>query len=135
VDISADIGVDGYGPGSNGSLAYWIIKGCNVTLSPDDVSFNAAFDPWWNVFNGLHAIMSYRTFSWSSDAGEGNDVGSAIASGASVLFSWMKGVNQNSYRGLEKASAVTVCGHADDTLWQMENIGRPGCLQIWWYKD
>jgi len=31
-----------------------------------------------------------------------------------------------------KPSAVVVCGHSDDTIVDIENLGKPGSLTIWY---
>lgn len=34
-----------------------------------------------------------------------------------------------------RAAAVAVCGHGDDLVTDIENLGRPGCLEMWWYDN
>ncbi|KAI9779689.1 MAG: hypothetical protein M1839_007187 [Geoglossum umbratile] len=126
----ADIPPSGFGPGSGGALAYWIIRACQTLSTPADYSaadFNKAFDVWWPVFNGLHAVMGYRSNALVYD-NEMGAVGFRIGLGAGVVFSWLEAA-----RGGGKTSAITVCGHTDDTILQRANLGRPGCLQEWWY--
>jgi hypothetical protein len=129
VQISSDIPTNGYGPGAGGKLAYWIIRACDTISTPLEYSaadFHKAFDPWWRVFNGMHAVMGYRTLAAVYDNEMGN-VGKALAKGQSVVHGWM-----NAAAGGGKTSAVVVCGHSDDTVYNIANLGRPGCLQIWW---
>jgi hypothetical protein len=131
VSIPTDLPANGYGPGAGGSLAYWIIRACDTISTPIDYSpadFDQAFDPWWQVFNGMHAVMGYRTNAAVFDNEMGN-VGQTLGMGASAVHGWMSAA-----LGGGKTSAVTVCGHDDDTVFQVENIGKPGCLQIWWYS-
>ncbi|KAH0561958.1 hypothetical protein GP486_003335 [Trichoglossum hirsutum] len=126
----ADIPPTGFGPGSDGALAYWIIRACRTLSTPADYStadFNQAFDVWWPVFNGLHAVMGYRSDAQVFD-NEIGAVGFRIGLGAGVVFAWLEAA-----RGGGKTSAMTVCGHTDDTIFQRQNLGRPGCLQEWWY--
>jgi hypothetical protein len=131
--ISSDLPSSGYGPGAGGSLAYWIIRSCDVISAPIDYSsdgIDQAFEPWWQVFNGLHAVMGYRTLAAVNDGNEMYDAGQALARGQSVVHSWM-----SSALGSGKTSAVVVCGHDDDNVFQVEDTGgRPGCLQLWWYS-
>jgi hypothetical protein len=130
VSISDDLPANGYGPGAGGSLAYWIIRACDTISTPIDYSaadFDQAFAPWWKVFNGMHAVMGYRTLAAVYD-NEMENVGKALALGQSVVHGWMSAA-----LGGGKTSAVTVCGHDDDTVYNIGNIGKPGCLQIWWY--
>ena len=133
VTISSDLPSNGYGPGAGGSLAYWSIRSCDVVSTPidyDAADFDKAFDPWWSVFNGMHAVMGYRTNAavGNGDDGIGN-IGKALGMGASAVHGWMSGALSSG-----KTSAVTVCGHDDDTVFQIEDIGKPSCLQIWWYS-
>lgn len=143
-----DIPESGFGPGANGSLAYWFIHDCSVISTPDQVPFADAFDDWWHVFNGLHAVLGYRTAAWVDDNTPGA-VAAAIGGGASVVPAWLKVVNEvpgynppwkietdavtHAFEWAGRPAAINVCGHADDTLFQRENLGRPGCLQLWWY--
>jgi hypothetical protein len=130
IRISDDLPDNGYGPGAGGSLAYWIIRACDTISTPIDYSaadYDQAFAPWWKVFNGMHAVMGYRTLAAVYDNEMGN-VGKALALGQSVVHGWMSAA-----LGGGKTSAVTVCGHDDDTVYDIGNIGKPGCLQIWWY--
>ncbi|HEX3769070.1 MAG TPA: hypothetical protein VHT72_11875, partial [Puia sp.] len=45
----------------------------------------------------------------------------------------------DNYRGISepsgRASAMVVCGHEGDTVVNVENIGRPGCLRQFWYAN
>lgn len=143
-----DIPESGFGPGANGSLAYWFIHDCSVIPTPDQVPFADAFDDWWHVFNGLHAVLGYRTAAWVDDNTPGA-VAAAIGGGASVVPAWLKAVNEvpgynppwkietdpvtHAFEWAGRPAAINVCGHADDTLFQRENLGRPECLQLWWY--
>lgn len=130
VHISDDLPDNGYGPGAGGSLAYWIIRSCDTISTPIDYSaadYDQAFAPWWKVFNGMHAVMGYRTLAAVGD-NEMANVGKALAMGQSVVHGWMSAA-----LGGGKTSAVTVCGHDDDTVYDIGNVGKPGCLQIWWY--
>ena len=60
----SDIPSDGYGGGAGGKLAYWIIHSCEVIPTPTDYSVtdrHIAFDDWFRIFNGMHAVVGYRT--------------------------------------------------------------------------
>lgn len=131
VQIAGDLPANGYGPGAGGSLAYWFIRSCDVVSTPIDypaADYDDAFAPWWQVFNGMHAVLGYRTEAQVYDNEMGN-VGKALGMGQSVVHGWMSAA-----LGGGKTSAVTVCGHDDDTIFDIGNIGKPGCLQIWWYS-
>jgi hypothetical protein len=143
----SDIPSTGYGGGGGGSLAYWIIHSCEVIPSQTDE--NTSFDVWWNIFNGLHAVVGYRTEMWIDDDVTG-PFGLFIGLGAPVVSAWLNEVASNdSYddgatyhdgnRGIDepmgRASAVAVCGHSDDIVSQVGSLGRPGCLTEWWFDN
>jgi hypothetical protein len=149
----SDIPSSGYGPGAGGSLAYWILHSCEVIPTPTDYSAanqHEAWDVWWNVFNGLHAVVGYRTEMWIADTVMG-PFGSAIGLGAAVVPTWLQTVhddtqnyvpvqtdNENPNHIQEpygRAAAIAVCGHEDDIVIDVENLGRPGCLTMWWYNN
>lgn len=126
----ADIPSVGLGPNSGGQLAYWIIRACQTISTPADYSaadFNLAFDVWWSVFNGLHAVLGYRSNAQVYDDSMGS-VGLLIGLGGGVVHSWLNAAKKGG-----KTAAVTVCGHADDTVFQKQGLGRPSCLQQWWW--
>jgi hypothetical protein len=152
VSIS-DIPASGYGAGAGGHLAYWILHSCEVIPSAADYPANwlQSFSAWWHVFNGLHAIVGYRTEMWIADGATG-PFACAIARGASVVGAWLNSVHSdkaytpspgNTYfdgnrqinEPMGRASTIFVCGHADDVVWDLENLGRPGCLQELWYNN
>jgi hypothetical protein len=130
VHIPSDLPTSGFGPGAGGSLAYWIIRACQTVSTPADYSaadFDLAFDPWWSVFNGMHAVMGYHSDAAVYD-NEMGSVGEALAQGQSAVHGWL-----NAAKGGGSTSAVVVCGHDDDTIYQIEDVGKPGCLRIWWW--
>jgi hypothetical protein len=89
--------------------------------------FNQAFAPWWKVFNGMHAVIGYSTLA----AVYGNEIGNvvrALAMEQSVVHGWMSAALVGG-----KTLTAIVRAHADDNVYNIGNIGRPGCLQIWWY--
>ncbi|TFK37822.1 hypothetical protein BDQ12DRAFT_140078 [Crucibulum laeve] len=147
-----DIPADGYGGGAGGILAYWIIHSCEVIPTITDYSAadrHRAFDDWWRIFNGLHAVVGYRTEMFIGDKAMPT-FGRSIALGAPFVSSWLQAVHddalyKNKYtyfdgnRGfmepLGRASAVVVCGHEKDVVWQVENLGRPNCLREFWYEN
>lgn len=131
VNIAGDLPVNGFGPRAGGSLAYWFIRACDTISTPIDYAAAdswQAFDPWWQVFNGMHAVLGYRTLAQVYDNEMGN-VGMLLGKGAGVVHGWMKEA-----LGGGKTSAVTVCGHDDDNIFQIDNTGPPNCLRIWWYS-
>jgi hypothetical protein len=143
----SDIPDGGYGGGSGGSLAYWILHSCKVIPTPTDFKpeeRNLAFAPWWRIFNGLHAAVGYRTIMYIND-GVIPNFGRFIALGAPVVSTWLQVVHDDPFyqsgtlgadgQPVGRPSAVTVCGREKDTVLQLENLGKPGCLQEFWYDN
>jgi hypothetical protein len=137
----------GYGGGGGGSLAYWIIHSCEVIPTQTDES--TSFDVWWDIFNGLHAAVGYRTEMWIDDDVTG-PFGFAIGLGAPVVPAWLNEVasndsyddgdtyhddNRNIAEPMGRASAVAVCGHSDDTANNVASLGRANCLTEWWFDN
>lgn len=145
-----DIPQDGYGGGSGGSLAYWIIHACEVLPMETDYPGKPfhSFDYWWSIFNGLHAVMGFRTEGLLGD-GMTVPFAKAIAQGVGVVPAWMSasltqyrnaGTYEDGNRGglvepYGRGASVSVCGHTDDMVWDVGNLGRPGCLWEWWYEN
>jgi hypothetical protein len=137
----------GYGGGAGGSLAYWIIHSCEVVPTQTDEA--TSFDVWWNIFNGLHAVVGYRTEMWIDDDVAG-PFGFFIGLGAPVVPAWLSEVagndsyddgdtyhdgNRDIDEPMGRASAVVVCGHTDDTAADVAPLPRPSCLTEWWFDN
>ncbi|KAH0536477.1 hypothetical protein FGG08_006658 [Glutinoglossum americanum] len=123
----------GYGDGQN-RLRYWINRACSFIPGPADMDIVKAADPWWNVFDGLHVALGFRVTSWCRD-GTTFPIGLNAALGVGMVSSWMSTVNDAAwYQGLPHgaASAIAVCGHSDDTLYDRQDIGRANCLEFWY---
>ncbi|PZS12555.1 MAG: hypothetical protein DLM57_18720 [Pseudonocardiales bacterium] len=143
----SDIPSTGYGGDARGALAYWIVHSCEVI--PTQTDETTSFDVWWNIFNGLHAAMGYRTEMWINDevsAAFGNLVGL----GASVVSSWLNTViNDNDYQSgdtyfddnrnmtepMGRPAAVAVTGHGDDTAMMIDPLPKPSSLTEWWFDN
>jgi hypothetical protein len=143
----SSIPTTGYGGGAGGSLAYWIIHSCEVVPTQTDES--TSFDVWWNIFNGLHAVVGYRTEMWIDDDVTG-PFGFFIGLGAPVVPAWLSEVagndsyddgdtyhdgNRDIDEPMGRASAVVVCGHTDDTAADVAPLPRPNCLTEWWFNN
>jgi len=150
----ADIGSGGgYGSGAGGSLCYWLLKGCDAipTITQYINKYGAsyaheAWDVWWDVFNGIHVITGFST-EYLVEDGIGQPLAAAIGLGAGVAAAWMNAVNQASdYNPLQsyldpnwgttyygRPIAVFPCGHADDTVFLLDDLGAPDCLGMFWY--
>lgn len=138
----------GYGGEGENSLAYWILHSCEVIPTQTDES--TSFDVWWNIFNGLHAAVGYRTEMWINDGVTG-PFGLYVGLGASVVPAWLYAVSSNNDYGSDdsyyldgnrdikepmgRASAVVVCGHSDDTAFDLGSLGRAECLTEWWFNN
>lgn len=92
-----DVPASGFGRGASDSLAYWIISTCDtVTTSADyaAANFHLAYDPWWHIFNGLHAVVGFRSEKWTSD-GVTLPFAQQVAIGGGFVWSWLNTVNQS----------------------------------------
>lgn len=152
----SDIPASGYGGGAGGSLAYWILHSCEVIPTdtdypPTTASKTKSYDEWWRIFNGLHAVVGYRTEMWIAD-GATTPFAKDIARGFALVPAWMKAVhddmvyapspgniyydyNRKMNEPMGRASSISVCGHTDDVVWNVANLGRAGCLHEWWYDN
>jgi hypothetical protein len=140
------IAYPGYGKAAGGRLSYWVIHSCEVVPTLEDTSKWA--DPWWNVFGGLHSVLGYRTIMYIND-GVGAAFGRDIGKAAPVVSAWFNAVSTNSFyagnpkepahdgiiRPAGRASAISVCDHENDTVFNTSSIGRPGCLRANWFRD
>jgi len=139
--------IDGYGAGAGGSLAYWVIHSCEVI--PTQTDEPTSFDVWWEIFNGLHAVVGYRTKNYIDDDVTG-PFGYDIGLGAPVVSAWLSEVaasdayddgdiyfdgNRSMKEPMGRPSAVAVCRHGDDTAGDVGPLGRATCLSEWWLEN
>jgi hypothetical protein len=129
-----DVPSPGYGGGANGVLAFWIIDSCN-TVATEVEDPGKSFDRWWTIFNGLHAVLGYRTEGLLSD-GVAFNFASAISQGAPMVGTWFNVVaaddaykDNSTYQDDKgntftygRASAIAVCGHEGDTANDIDPI-------------
>ncbi len=143
-----DIPTDGYGGAAGaGSLAYWILHSCEVIPTSTDSA--DSYDVWWSIFNGMRAALGYRTEMWINDEIT-STFGFLAGLGAPMVSNWLTTViNDDSYspddkyfdgnvnmnQPMGRPSAVTVLGHADDTIFQTAPLARPSVLQQWWFEN
>jgi hypothetical protein len=139
---------DGYGGADgNGLLAYWILHSCEVIPTSTDSA--TSYDVWWNIFNGLHAALGYRTEMWINDE-ISSKFGFWAGLGAPMISNWLSTIiNDDSYSSSDtywdgnvkmtepmgRPSAVTVMGHSDDTIFDTFPLPRPSVLQQWWFDN
>ena len=143
----SDVPHTGYGGDHLGCLAYWILHSCEVIPTSTDES--SSYDVWWNIFNGLHAAMGYRTEMWINDQ-VSSLFGLLVGLGAPVVSSWLSTViNDNDYHPADsyydgnrhmnepmgRPSAIAVTGHGDDTVRMVSPLPKPSSLTEWWYDN
>lgn len=85
----------GFGAGTGGKLATWIIDSCEVAPSYYDLQVQAGnggkcFDPWWGVFKGLHQVIAFRTEMWLGQDQEEFGFGFDCARGMDVHTAWFQ---------------------------------------------
>jgi hypothetical protein len=139
-----DIPAGGYGNGGGGHLAFWILHSCEVIPTATDES--TSFDVWWNIFDGLHAAVGYRTEMWIADGATG-PFGFAVGLGAPVIPAWINEVvsdsaynpdttytdgNRHIKEPMGRPSAIAVTGHGDDTAHDVGPLPAATSLTEWW---
>jgi hypothetical protein len=140
----SNVPAGGYG----GALAYWILHSCEVIPTATDET--TSFDVWWNIFQGMHAAVGYRTEMWIND-GVTSPFGLSMGLGAAVVSAWFQSIASNSLYGandaiyldanrninepMGRASAIAVCGHGDDTANDIGSLGPASCLTEWWFNN
>ena len=146
VNINGDIPYPGYGPAAGGSLADWIIHSCEVVPTPSDTS--AWANPWWTIFGGMRNVVGYRTIMYIND-GAGGPYGWSLGWGAPVVSSWLQDVitlgaysghpyayaHGGVWRPMGRPSAISMCGHENDSAFATSYNGRAYCLNVYWYGD
>jgi hypothetical protein len=139
---------DGYGGADGaGALAYWILHSCEVI--PTSADSPTSYDVWWNIFNGLHTALGYRTEMWINDEITAT-FGFLAGLGAPMVSNWLSTIiNDDSYsptdtyfdnnvnmnQPMGRPSAITVLGHSDDTIFDTAPLPRPSVLQQWWFNN
>ena len=151
VDITAIPAAEGYGPAAGGQLDYWILHSCEVIPSAEDAPCPTDSRPWWtpwfNVFQGLHSAVGYRTIMYIND-GVGGPYGQNLWFGIPVVSAWFNAVESASdYSShptsgahclvlpMGRPSTVSVCGHEDDSVYDTAAIPAAGCLVNYWIPN
>jgi hypothetical protein len=150
VKIGADIPLPGYGRTAGGELSTWILHGCEIV--PAQVDTPDWAQPWRRLFGGIRNVIGYRTPIDITD-GAGQACGESLSHGAPVISSWIQDVvSLSTYGGLwtrkayahggphlrpmGRASAISVCGHEDDSVFNPSPIAAATpCLSAWWLDD
>jgi len=149
VDITAIPASQGYGPARGGNLDYWILHSCEVVPSaidaPCPTDSRAWWTPWFNVFQGLHSVVGYRTIMYIDDD-VGYPFGLNLRFGASVVSAWFNAVNgapdyfshptATAHCGtaliMGKPSTISVCGHENDNVFNTSALPAASCLHNIW---
>lgn len=135
VDITAIPASEGFGSVTGGSLDYWIIHSCSVIPSAEDDPTTWP-NPWWNVFQGLHAVMGSRTEMYFDGGAVNQPFGQSIGNGASVISSWFNATLSyypaSEQPPIDRPSAVTVCGHEPDSVYDTAALPAANCLTNYW---
>ncbi|AEU38544.1 hypothetical protein AciX8_4269 [Granulicella mallensis MP5ACTX8] len=128
---------EGYGAANHGKLDYWIIHSCDVVPSAED---NAEWwTPWFKVFQGLHAVMGSRTEMLFDNGAINQPFGQNIGNGASVVSAWFNAslsyYPASEQPPLDRPSAITVCGHEPDTVFNTSALPAASCLTNYWQPN
>lgn len=149
VDITTIPASEGYGSANHGSLAYWILHSCEVVPSAMDApcpsDSRAWWTPWFNIFQGLHTVVGYRTIMYIDDDA-GGPYGTSLRFGAPVVSAWFNATlsapdywfhpTAQAHCGnsppMGKPSTISVCGHQDDNVYNTSPLSPAGCLINFW---
>jgi len=127
----------GYGGFNHGQLDFWIIHSCAVVPSPQEKSDWAG--PWWNVFQGLHAVMGAHTAMYFDGGAVNQPFGQNIGNGAAVVPAWFNAMlSYNSPTNeppVDRPSAVYVCGFENDSALDIAPLPPPNCLTVLYQPD
>lgn len=152
VDLTAIPASEGFGPAAGGQLNYWILHSCEVVPSSIDApcatDSRSWWTPWFNIFRGLHTVVGYRTIMYIND-GATSPFAKNLELGAPVISAWFNATNGASdYSGDPKSlahcgqnlpmgrpSAVTVCGHSADTIFNEAALPAASCLTNYWQPN
>ena len=135
-----------YGDGQDKhTLKLLILHVCEVVASPADD--NRWFDRWFEVFQGLHAVVGYRSVALIADDVTPNYAAS-LAAGKPVISAWMEEIaSSDKYvvqikadgaggaRPAGRGAAVAVCEHENDTLANLTGAADAQCLIVFWHSD
>jgi Family of unknown function (DUF6345) len=100
------------------------------------------------MFKGMHTVAGYRTVMWIDDS-VGLPFGLNQRMGVPVISAWFNALNSASAYNpdatleahcgnsppMGRPSAVTVCGHSNDTIFNQASIPVANCLTIFWQPN
>jgi hypothetical protein len=90
-------GNKGFGAAAGGKLATWIVDSCEVLPSYYDKQYTTgngynAFSPWWQVFQGLHRALGFRTQMLLNEDSMNQNIATSMAEGANADSAFYNGV-------------------------------------------
>ncbi len=155
VDLTTLPASQGYGAANHGNLAYWFIHSCEVVPSAADAPCASDsrpwWTPWWNVFQGLHSVVGARTPMMFDGGAVNFSTGIDMQLGTPMIWAWFN--NLNSYESnagnpvtgeaahcgnfppMDRPSTISVCGHENDTIYDLDPLPPAGCLINFWQPD
>ena len=95
-------GNPGYGSSKSGRMVTWIMDSCENVPSYYDLQYTTgngdnAFNYWWQVFQGLHRVLGYRTMMLLGEDTMNYDIAQALAQGANAGSAYYNEVAAFSY--------------------------------------
>jgi hypothetical protein len=152
VDITAIPASEGYGAARGGKLDFWVLHSCEVVPSAMDAPCPSDSRPWWtpwfNIFQGVHTVVGYRTIMWIDDDVTG-PFGTSLRFGAPVVSAWFNATTSAAgYQGnptygahcgrtppMGRPSTVSACGRQNDWIYDTTALPPANCLINFWQPN
>jgi hypothetical protein len=152
VDITAIPASQGFGAAKGGKLDFWVLHSCEVVPSAIDAPCPTDSRPWWtpwfNVFQGLHTVVGYRTIMWIDDDVTG-PFATSLRFGAPVISAWFNattsaagyqgnptyGAHCNRTPPMGRPSTVSYCGRQNDWIYDTTALPPANCLINFWQPN
>ena len=152
VDITAIPASQGFGAAKGGKLDFWVLHSCEVVPSAVDAPCPTDSRPWWtpwfNVFQGLHTVVGYRTIMWIDDDVTG-PFATSLRFGAPVISAWFNattsaagyqgnptyGAHCNRTPPMGRPSTVSYCGRQNDWIYDTTALPPANCLINFWQPN
>lgn len=152
VDITAIPASEGYGSANGGKLDFWVLHSCEVVPSAMDAPCPTDSRPWWtpwfNIFQGVHTVVGYRTIMWIDDDVTG-PFATSLRFGAPVVSAWFNattsaagyqgnptyGAHCNRTPPMGRPSTVSSCGRQNDWIYDTTALPPANCLINFWQPN
>jgi Family of unknown function (DUF6345) len=152
VDITAIPRSEGYGTANGGHLDFWVLHSCEVVPSAADAPCPSDPRPWWtpwfNIFQGVHTVVGYRTIMWIDDDVTG-PFATSLRLGAPVVSAWFNATTSAAgYQGnptyaahcgrtppMGRPSTVSACGRENDWIYDTSVVPPASCLINFWQPN